>query len=80
MSRYSTVKAVGAGSDTVDLFPGGLLADAVFVTVTGNLTLVMQDGTELAIASAGANTLWPFAAKRVKATGLTATVYACRYQ
>jgi hypothetical protein len=68
--RYSVSTAV-TPSDTVDIWPG-TVADAIFVAGTGNLTLVLQDGSEIAIAAAGANTIWPFATKRVKA-GATAT-------
>lgn len=70
MQRYSISTAV-TPSDTVDIWPG-TLADAIFVGVTGNLTLVLADGSELPITAAAPNTIWPFATKRVKA-GATAT-------
>jgi len=72
MNRYSVSTAV-TGSDTADIWPG-TVADAIFVGGTGNLTLVLADGSELPIAAAAANTIWPFAVKRVKATALTATL------
>lgn len=78
--RYSSSRAV-TPSDTVNIFPaGGVVADAIFVAGTGNIVIVLEDGSEMTIAAAGANTIWPFAAKRVNATGTSATgIRALKY-
>lgn len=49
------------------------LSDAIYVSGAGNLVLVFEDDSTLTITGAGANTIWPFAVKRVNATGTSAT-------
>lgn len=58
--------------DTNDI-AAKFLADAVLVLGTGNIVLVLEDGTTLTFTSVAANTILPFAAKRVNATNTTAT-------
>jgi hypothetical protein len=62
-------------SDTVDL-PNGKATGGLFVTVAGNVALIMH-GVTLTFTAVPAFTRLPFAADRVKVTGTTATVLAC---
>lgn len=49
---------------------------ALLVTVTGNLSVVMEAGGQMDLTSVAANTLLPLRVSRVRATGTTATVVA----
>jgi hypothetical protein len=60
-------------SDTVDIANGSAPYDGVFVGGAGNVVLVLEDSTTITLTAAGANTIWPFAIKRVNLTGTTAT-------
>lgn len=71
MSRYSKSVPV-TPSDTADI-ANGYVSDAVFIGGTGNAVFVLDDGSLLTLTAAGANTVWPFAIKRVNTTGTTAT-------
>ncbi|MNY14738.1 hypothetical protein D3C86_1479240 [compost metagenome] len=58
-------------SDTTDL-PGGNCI-GIYVGVAGNLTIVNPDGSEVLITNLFAGVVYPFPAKRIKATGTTAS-------
>lgn len=58
-------------SDTADLEPR---PRALRVTVGGNLTLMDEDGTTITYPTVIVGEIIPFSAKRVMATGTTATV------
>lgn len=71
--RIAANAASVAPSDSIDLptrASGGL-----WVVATGNVVFVCGS-TTVTLTSVPANTLLPFAASRVKATGTTATVVA----
>lgn len=59
-------------SDTVDIAQGSLV-DAIFVGGAGNIVLVFEDNTTMTVTAVAANTLLPFAVKRVNSTSTTAT-------
>ena len=61
-------------SDAVDL--PRKPTQGLLVTVTGNLSVVMEAGGEGDLTSVAANTLLPLRVSRVRATGNTATVVA----
>ncbi len=72
-TRYNWGKAFTA-SDTVDFVePNGDYPDALWVGGAGNLTLVLIDGSTLALVAVPAGTLVPIQHKRVNAAGLTAS-------
>ncbi len=48
----------------------------LLVTVTGNLSIVMEAGGQIDFTGLAANTLLPLRVSRVRATGTTATVVA----
>ncbi len=75
--RYSRALPV-TKSDTVDITPGQI-CDGLFVGGTGTVVLVLEDNTLMTITSVAANTLLPFAIKRVNSTNTTATaMYALK--
>lgn len=49
---------------------------ALLVTVTGNLSVVMEAGGQVDLTSVAANVILPLRVSRVRATGTTATVVA----
>ena len=61
-------------SDAVDL--PRKPTQGLLVTVTGNLSVVMEAGGQVDLTSVAANTLLPLRVSRVRATGTTATVVA----
>lgn len=61
-------------SDAVDL--PRKPTQGLLVTVTGNLSIVMEAGGQVDLTSVAANTLLPLRVLRVRATGTTATVVA----
>ena len=61
-------------SDAVDL--PRKPTQGLLVTVTGNLSVVMEAGGQVDLTSVAANTLLPLRVFRVRATGTTATVVA----
>lgn len=71
MSRYSKSRAV-TPSNTQDI-ANGYVSDAVFFPSAGNAVLVLDDGSTVTLTSVAANSIHPFAIKRVNATGTTAT-------
>ncbi len=62
-------------SDTVD-DPKGV-AKGLYVTATGNVSFVDGGGSTVTLTAVAANTFIPIACRRVRATGLTATVRLC---
>jgi hypothetical protein len=71
MSRYSKSRAV-TPSDAANI-ANDYVSDGVFIGGTGNAVLVLDDGSTVTLTGAAANTVWPFAIKRVNETGTTAT-------
>lgn len=53
--------------------------DALFVGGAGNLTVTMQDGTDLTLTGVTAGSVLRLAVTKVKATGTTATNIAALY-
>ena len=49
---------------------------ALLVTATGNLSVVMEAGGQIDLTGVTANTLLPLRVSRVRSTGTTATVVA----
>jgi len=68
---YDGAPAITA-SDTAD-DPGGPFA-GLLVTATGDLTFIDNRGNAVALTAVAANTIINIATRRVKSTGLTATV------
>lgn len=76
--RYSKSAAVTA-SDTADI-GAGYVSDAVFFPSAGNAVLVLEDGTTITLTGVTANSIHPFAIKRVNSTGTTAAnIRALKY-
>ena len=73
-------------SDTVDFYGGASskttrqVCDALYVGGAGNVAAVLEDGTAIAFNAAVAGFLIPVRAKRVNATGTTATGIVALYQ
>jgi len=68
---YDGAKAI-TKSDTVN-DPAGPFA-GLLVTVIGNVAFVTTSGDTVTLTAVAANTVIPFATKRVDSTGTTATV------
>lgn len=64
------VKAV-TPNDTTDLVGGNCIG--IYIGYPGNLTIINPDGTEVLISNLAAGVVYPFPAKRIKATGTTAS-------
>lgn len=62
-------------SNTVDLSynSGKVITRGISVTVAGNITYLNSDGDSQVFAAAAAGVIHPIAAKRIMATGTTAT-------
>jgi hypothetical protein len=76
--RYAKAVAV-TKSDTVDIAPGSVF-DGLFVVGTGNIVVVLEDNSTITVTALAANTLLPFAVKRVNSTGTSATgIYALKF-
>ena len=78
-SPVSPNPAVGVAavtpSDTTDMRP----ARALWIGGAGSLVIVAADGSSATIAGIPAGSLLPIAAKRVNATGTTATAIVALY-
>jgi hypothetical protein len=68
--RYSQSAAV-TPSDTANI-GSGYVSDAVFFPSAGNAVLVLPDDTLITLTGVTANSIHPFAIKRVNLTGTTA--------
>lgn len=74
--RYAAFKAIAVTpSDTEDL-PGGTALRGLYVTATGNVVFHDGSGVTNTLTAVAANTHIDIQAKRVLATGTTATVRA----
>lgn len=74
-SEYTYRRSVAVTpSDATDL--PEIASTALLVTVTGNLSVVMEKGGQIDLLSVAANTLLPLRVAQVRATGTTATVVA----
>jgi hypothetical protein len=72
---FSRGAAVVPGDGTVIA-----LTDALFVGGAGNLTVTMQDGSDLTLTGVTAGSVLPLAVTKVKVTGTTATSIAALYR
>ena len=67
-------------SDTVNIYTGGKLTDALYVGGAGIVVGVLEDDSTFTFAAVPAGTLLPIAIKRVNSTTTSATsMVALRY-
>ena len=83
LSNYNLSFAI-TPSDTVDFLASGRttipLCDAIYVGGAGNVTAVLQDGSTVLFTAPPVGSIIPVRAKRVNATGTTATALVALYQ
>jgi hypothetical protein len=76
---FNFAKAV-TPSDTVNFDFGNGITSALYVGGTGNMVVVLQDGTAVTFTGVVAGSMLPLSAKRVNATSTTATNIVAIYQ
>ncbi len=83
LAQYNLHVAI-TPSDTVNLVASGRttieLCDAIYVGGIGNVTAVLQDGSTVLYTAPPVGSILPIRAKRVNATGTTATALVALYQ
>ena len=67
-------------SDTVNIYTGGKLTDALYVGTTGTVIAVMQTGDTCAFVGVPAGAILPISITRVNSASTTASNFVALYE